>query len=282
MALVKTTFLLFMARLVRNPAIKFEGKNLRRIQTVRYLGVSFDENRNLTTHIEEVMGRAQRVMNKIINIGQRRFHLPMRIINTYHQAILLSIVGYGACVWAHRLINVVPARAVQIIQRNKKAIGYWKRKSNWDIVRILASPEVETSEDAKIARLREWQRCQEGSETGRRAYQLFPNMFERIDNVNLEPSLDLVHFITGKGTYTESLSKMGFVEYDLCECGEVGTLEHVVLECARTLEIRRPNQQEVQGRLVGGILRDPTHWRLLDKLTTEASKRDKAEYIMEL
>nr|CAD7406932.1 unnamed protein product [Timema cristinae] len=40
-----------------------------------------------------------------------------------------------------------------------------------------------------------------------------------------------------------------------------------------------PNQQEVQGRLVGGILRDPTHWRFLDKLATEASERAKAKYL---
>nr|CAD7263508.1 unnamed protein product [Timema shepardi] len=221
----------------------------------------------------------------------RRFHLPMRIIKTYHQVILLSIVGYGACVWAHRLNNVVPARAVRSIQRNvllrltgayrtvatdalnvalgvwpldllvrKRATGYWKRKNNWEKVRILTSPEVETSEDVVVALLREWQRRWESSETGRRAYQLFPNVVERIDNAHLEPSPGLVQFITGKGPYPESLRKMGLVETDRCECGEVGTPEHVDLECARTLEIR-PNQQEVQGRLVGDILRDPAHGR---------------------
>nr|CAD7457441.1 unnamed protein product [Timema tahoe] len=42
----------------------------------------------------------------------------MWVIKTYHYAILLSIVGYGVCVWAHRLNHVVPARAVQSIQRN--------------------------------------------------------------------------------------------------------------------------------------------------------------------
>nr|CAD7461847.1 unnamed protein product [Timema tahoe] len=244
---------------------------------------------------------------------RERFHLPMRIIKTYHQAILLSIVGYGACVWAHRLNNVVPARAVRSIQRNvllrltgayrtvatdalsvalgvwpldllvkKRAIGYWKRKNNWEKVRILTSPEVETSEDAVFALLREWQRRWEGSETGRRAYQLFPNVVERIDNAHLEPSPGLVQFITGKGPYPESLRKMGLVESDLCECGEVGTPEHVVLECARTLELRRPNQQEVQGRMVGDILRDPVHWRFLDKLAAEASERAKEEYIRAL
>nr|CAD7593144.1 unnamed protein product [Timema genevievae] len=54
------------------------------------------------------------------------------------------------------------------------------------------------------------------------------------------------------------------------------------VECARTLEIRRPNQQEVQGCLVGGIIRDPTKWRFLDKLAAEATERAKTDYIRAL
>nr|CAD7427978.1 unnamed protein product [Timema monikensis] len=57
-------------------------------------------------------------MSKIISIGQRRLHSPMRNIKTYHQTILISIVGFGACIWAQRLNNVVPARAIWGIQRN--------------------------------------------------------------------------------------------------------------------------------------------------------------------
>nr|CAD7606022.1 unnamed protein product [Timema genevievae] len=186
----------------------------------------------------------------------------------YESSALDHVATEATCVWAHRLNYVVPARAVQSIQRNlllrfagayrtvvtdalcvalgvwpldllvkKKTIGYWKRKNNWEKVRILSSPEVETSEDAEIVLLRKWQRRWEGSETGRRAYKLFPNVVERIDQVHLELSPDLVHFITGKGPYPESLRKMGLVESDLCECGEVCTPKHAVLECARTLEI---------------------------------------------
>nr|CAD7205363.1 unnamed protein product [Timema douglasi] len=80
------------------------------------------------------------------------------------------------------------------------------------------------------------------------------------------------------GPYPESLWRMGLVESEACECGEVGTPEHVVLECARTAEIGRPNQQEVQGRLVGGVLTEPTKWRLLDRLAAEATERAKTEY----
>nr|CAD7410077.1 unnamed protein product [Timema poppensis] len=203
MAPAKTTFMLFKRKMVRNTAIKFEEKNLRSSQT-------------------------------------RRFHLPMRIIKTYHQVILLSIVGYGACVWAHRLNNVVPARAVQSIQRNV-------------LLRLTGAYRSVATNALSVA-------LGNGRDSG------IAVKLVGVPITHLEPSLGLVQFITGKGLYPESSRKMGLVETDRCECGEVGTPEHVVLECARTLEIRRPNQQEVQGKLVGDILRDPAHWRFLDKL----------------
>nr|CAD7195222.1 unnamed protein product [Timema douglasi] len=145
--------------MVRNSAIKVEGKNLRRSQMVRYLEVTLDENRNFTAHIEEVIGRAQRIMDKIISIGRRH-------TTTWSFSLLLAM-----------------------------------ERKRW-----------------------------EDSETGRRAYQLFPDVVESIDNIHMEHSPGLVQFITRKGLYPESLRKMGLVESDLCGCGEVGTPEHVVLE----------------------------------------------------
>nr|CAD7589785.1 unnamed protein product [Timema genevievae] len=84
--------------------------------------------------------------------------------------------------------------------------------------------EADTEEQRELrgamTRDMEWQKRWEGSETGRRAHQLFPNVVERIDNAHLEPSPGLVQLITGKGPYPESLRKMGLVETDRCECGE--------------------------------------------------------------
>nr|CAD7573464.1 unnamed protein product [Timema californicum] len=252
----------------------------------------------------------QRLRERMENDEYRRFYLPMRIIRTYHQMILLSIVSYGACIWAHRLTNVLPAKAIQGLQRNillrltgayrtvatdalsvalgvwpldllikKKAVAYWLKKSNLEKVRLLTTPDVTTSGEAEIALLEEWQRRWERSETGRRTYQLFPNVVERLENKHLQPSRGLVHFITGKGPYPASLRKLGLIESGNCQCGEEGTPEHVVLECVLTLEARRNYQREIQGRLVGEILRDPIYWKFLDQIALEASDRAKTAYI---
>nr|CAD7262739.1 unnamed protein product [Timema shepardi]CAD7571430.1 unnamed protein product [Timema californicum] len=213
MVLGKTTFMLFRGKLIRNPSIDIDGKVIRRIHMVRYVGVTVDENSNFTANMEEVVGRAQKNMNKIIRIDKRRSHLTMRLIKTYHQTILLSIVGYGACIWSHRLNNVVPARAIREIQRN--------------ILLRLSGAYRTVTTDAMIVTLR-------------------------------------------------------FIDSSECVCGPEGTQEHVVLECFQTQEVRRPFQLEIQGRLVGYVLRDPVIWKLLDAITSEVSDKAKNEYMTEL
>nr|CAD7461427.1 unnamed protein product [Timema tahoe] len=46
-----------------------------------------------------------------------------------------------------------------------------------------------------------------------------------------------------------------------------------------TLEARRNYQREIQGRLVGKVLRDPICWEFLDQIALEASDRAKTAYI---
>nr|CAD7201036.1 unnamed protein product [Timema douglasi] len=56
----------------------------------------------LDINSQTLCAKAMSVMNRIISIGPRRSQLPMTLINTYLQTILLSIVGYGASAWAFR------------------------------------------------------------------------------------------------------------------------------------------------------------------------------------
>nr|CAD7591373.1 unnamed protein product [Timema genevievae] len=129
-------------------------------------------------------------------------------------------------------------------------------------MRLLTTPDVTTSGEAEIALLEEWQRC-----------------WEKLENKHLQPSRRLVHLITGKGPYPASLRKLGLIESENCECGEEGTLEHVVLECVFVLEAKRNYQREIQGILVGEVLRDPIYWKFLDQIVLEASDRAKTAYI---
>nr|CAD7569732.1 unnamed protein product [Timema californicum] len=100
---------------------RIDGKAIRRSHMVRYLRVTLDEISNFKNHMEEVVGKAQKVMNKIISI---------------------------ACIWAHKLNNVVPARAIRGIQRNiiLMRLGvYWTVATDALIVTLVHPTEIRTS-----------------------------------------------------------------------------------------------------------------------------------------
>nr|CAD7401209.1 unnamed protein product [Timema poppensis] len=208
----------------------------------------------------------------------------MRLTKTYHQTILLSIVGYGACIWAHILKNVVPARTIREIQRNillrlsgayrtvttdamivtlgvwpldllirRKGVGYWLKKNKLEKVKMLTTREVKNAGKAEVALLSEWQKRLEESKTGRRTFKLFPNVVKR-----------------------------GFINSSESVCGPEGTPGYVVLECFQNQEVRRLFQLGIQVRLLGHILRDPVMWKLLDAITSEVSDKARNDYLTAL
>nr|CAD7430822.1 unnamed protein product [Timema monikensis] len=93
LAQTKTTYLLFRSVLRRNPILNVSFQNVKRSRTTMYLGVTLEGKQNFDAHMKHVCGRAKR----------RRFHPPMLIIKTYHEAIIVSLVSYGASAWAHIL-----------------------------------------------------------------------------------------------------------------------------------------------------------------------------------
>lgn len=87
----------------------------------------------------------------------------------------------------------------------------------------------------------------------------------------LQPSQGLTHFLTGHGPYPEYLCRFNLKEDNLCECGEVGTPEHVVLECPTLQELTQEERVPLQGKTIQDILGSdllPT----LDKLAQKVSK----------
>nr|CAD7392030.1 unnamed protein product [Timema cristinae] len=118
------------------------------------------------------------------------------------QALLASIVGYGAGVWAHQLrgdrakgklsslrrkilmrisgaYKTVPTNAWCVtlsvwpldLEVRKRAAGYWLRKGKLDKVIKLTTNGVSTKYDIRETLLRKWQADWEESITGRRPFQ---------------------------------------------------------------------------------------------------------------
>ncbi|KAG5885681.1 hypothetical protein JTB14_001963 [Gonioctena quinquepunctata] len=138
------------------------------------------------------------------------------------------------------LVGVLPMQ----LEIKKRAALYWIRRADHAKAQAIVGREIRTRRDVHKEIANMWQEMWSNSEKARRVYEIFPNL-DRIPPY-FNPTPGLVHFLTGHGPYPQYLSR-----YNLCECGEEGTPEHVVLEC-----LRYEDQGNLRGRIRGKNLRE--------------------------
>ncbi|KAG5866170.1 hypothetical protein JTB14_031022 [Gonioctena quinquepunctata] len=143
------------------------------------------------------------------------------------------------------LVGVLPMQ----LEIKKRAALYWIRRADHAKAQAIVGREIRTRRDVhkEIANL--WQEMWSNSEKARRVYEIFPNL-DRIPP-HFNPTPGLVHFLTGHGPYPKYLNRFNLKDNSLCECGEEGTPEHVVLEC-----LRYEDQENLRGRIRGRNLRE--------------------------
>ena len=305
----KTVYMLMGGNLQRNPTIKIDNNNIQRVKVFKYLGLMIDEKLNFHHHIKYVSGKAVRLMNKIISIGQRRFRLPLQIIKRYHDSIMVAMMSYGASVWGHRLNVRQNAAIINRAQRIvlirlcgaysttpqdgllvatgvhpmhlsviKRASQYWIRKENVIRASEILRTLVFTREEVGNILLNRWQEEWNNSTTGRRVYQLLPDVRERLRLTHLVPSRGMLHFITGHGPYRDKLYKLSLTDTPMCYCGEgIGSPEHDIWEC-RLPENVEEKRNSINTRNVYAIIRTEEEYKKLDELAHRISIYHRQEY----
>nr|CAD7443007.1 unnamed protein product [Timema bartmani] len=230
----KTNYMVFKCKLKRNPSIRIENDNLKRVAMTRYLGITLDEKRNYQAHIKQACARALTVMHKINSIGRRRFHIPMKAIAkkllSLQRNVLMRMTSAYRSVATDALTTVLVIQPLdqQVMQ---KAACYWLKRRAFEIVERLTKAGVKTLVGIDRAIEEEWKERWGTSGTSRRTFSLLPSIAERLELKHLKPSHRLVHFLTGKRPYK--------AESPTCESGGLATPEHVVLECPEKEKIRR-------------------------------------------
>ena len=307
----KTTYMLLRGRLERNPSIKMGNTNIKRTRTTKYLGFVLDEKLNFQPHINYISGKANKVMHKIISIGQHKFHLPLKTLRKYHNAILVAIMSYGSSTWAHRLNIIANAAAIDRVQRNilirltgayrttakdallvtlgilpmhlliqKRAATYWLKKGKREEAEYILREPIGNMEDIWQCILRKWQAKWDTSPTGRRTYEFLPDIYERLTMKHLQPNKGMVHYITGHGPYNETLHRLGIINSPICMCGEtIGTPEHVMWECKNTRRIRPDLRTILAGRIVYEVIRIEALYQACQQLAGITSNFYKELYI---
>ena len=307
----KNMYMVLKGKLTRNPIIKMEENKIKRTRCIKYLGIMLDECLNFQQHLKYTCEKTKRVMHKIISIGQRRFQLPLKVIKTYHNAILVAITSYGSSVWAHRLHRLDNSAVVDRMQRNilirlsgayrttakdallvtlgiiplhllvlERAAIYWLKKGNQDRAeQILRSP-AENRQGIRNTILNKWQEDWDLSLTGRRTHGFFPDVRERLRLRHFQPKRGMVHYITGHGPYNETLHRLGIRNSPECTCTEAqGTPEHVMWECRDTRNICPNIRIILANRQLFQVVRIEPLYEACEKLANSISKFFKELYI---
>ncbi|XP_035231868.1 uncharacterized protein LOC118203694 [Stegodyphus dumicola] len=76
----------------------------------------------------------------------------------------------------------------------------------------------------------EWQQRWDTSRTGRRTYKFIP----KVTDLVFSNSSSLTTFLSGHGPFPDYLHRFGLRDYDLCECGLIGTPDHYAFTCRLT------------------------------------------------
>ena len=307
----KTTYMLVRGSLQRNPTIKMDSTSIKRVKVAKYLGIQLDEKLNFHNHIDYVKNKSIKIMNKIISIGQSKFHLPLDIISRYHEAIMTPITSYAASAWAHRLHNVTNAAKLNSAQRSvllrltgafattpgdgltaalglmpmhikvlQKAANYWINKGNLIRASEIVQELVTNRQDVYAQTLTLWQRKWDTSVTGRRVHALLPCIRERLQLRHLKPKKGLIHFLTGHGPYKETLSRFALVESPVCGCNESNaTPEHVIWSCKSLERELQDLRKQLQNRDIYQIIRNPKECKQLEILAEHTSELLRKSYI---
>ena len=75
------------------PAVYMEGKELKREQSLRYLGVTFDRSLCGSEHITRIVGKARKGLNALKTMAIAR--MSQKILVILYQTLILSVVEYG-------------------------------------------------------------------------------------------------------------------------------------------------------------------------------------------
>lgn len=305
----KTQCALMKGALSRDPTIKMDGNTIRRKRVNKYLGVYLDEALNFHDHIERACTRASALMQKIMSMARRKYAIPLPAIRIYMSAVMGSITGYAASVWGHRLLLVKPKAAVRRTQRGVlvrvsgafstvsfealaivlcmmpldleirgRAACYWLRKERHDRVLEVLGVQAGTRREVWEVVGRIWQEEWSNGQKGQRVREFFPSIAERENANYINPTRGLVHFLTGHGPYPQNLHRFGQRETPNCECGEMGSPEHVLYACALAGPEIRGLREQLGSVDTAATLRNPTEVEKLNRLADAVSRAELEKY----
>jgi len=103
-------------RAIEPMKVTLNDKNIEKVDTLKYLGITLDSKWTFRTHIENICSRCSVLTNQLSKSARITWGLRGSVIKIIYQAAIIPLITYGAPIWSSALsvkANVTKLRRVQ-------------------------------------------------------------------------------------------------------------------------------------------------------------------------
>jgi hypothetical protein len=261
----KSEYVVFGQTINRNPTCKIYGRQIKRTNAFKYLGIILDHKLTFQPHIAYVTGKVKKIFNAIRRLCRSTFGL--KSIQNIYEGVTIPIVTYGCEIWGHRVSLARFERKLNETQRacllalchsfptvscdalcvvtglpplkyicwEHIAIKKWGKgqEATYFNVDIEADSNVKRTILKKQLRsetIREWGLDWINSTKGRQTREIFPTIERRL-KLEIKYNSQTTQILTGHGNFNHYLQSINKRESPNCSCGEIDTARHRVMTC---------------------------------------------------
>lgn len=261
----KSEWIFAKGDLKRNPTIKIGNKNIRKGDSVRYLGVHFGKKLNIEAHISKISDKCNVLFNKFGAVSKATWGLKYKCMKTLYTGIFVPVITYASAGWGDKLTGKLPNKLLTAQRNTLLRVTQAYRTTSHEALHILAGEipidllvrermgqynirvgepyeyktfsytegmdKEEAKEKLRKVVLEEWDKNWKSSVKGRITARYFSSVEDRLSASWVKPDHYVSQFITGHGDFRAKLAQFHLVESDLCECGGEDTPEHILRDC---------------------------------------------------
>ena len=99
------------------PTLKINGKNVKYVNTVKYLGVILDRKLTFVAHARYLRAKVAEFMFSIKRVAAEKWGIKTDILKVLYKAVALPIIKYGAVLWYEEVQKTIVKRNIMALQR---------------------------------------------------------------------------------------------------------------------------------------------------------------------
>ena len=139
-------------------AIKINGKNIKFVKNVKYLGIVIDNKQNYIKHVKYLRTKIIQHVCMIKRIASERWGIKPKIQKVLYGAVALPIIRYGSVIWWEVVYKTTVRRNLLALQRALLLLMTKScRTASTIAVQVTAGAKplsLEIIEDALVKRLK--------------------------------------------------------------------------------------------------------------------------------